>query len=119
MGGPTTDAHNLLGKLVGELGLLGLITFTFLIVVTVRYLGYIKKKYKELGWKEDFVYFSRNAIIATLIMLFIFGISGHNLFRYNWYISACYALILFNIVERKVKTAGELPVKEPAPAGAA
>jgi len=102
MGGPATDAHNLLGKLVGELGLLGLISFTFFIVATVKYLKYIKKKYKEQGWKPDFIYYTRNAIIATLIMLFVFGISGHNLYRYNWYISACYALILVNLTDKKI-----------------
>jgi len=82
--------------------LLGLISFTFFIVATVKYLKYIKKKYKEQGWKPDFIYYTRNAIIATLIMLFVFGISGHNLYRYNWYISACYALILVNLTDKKI-----------------
>jgi len=97
-GGDWTDAHSLVGKLVGELGLLGVAAFSLFIFRFIRNIKYIRMKYYSNDWKPDLVFYMTEAIKIGLIMLFIQGIFGHNLFRDNWYIFAAYSVVLANLV---------------------
>jgi hypothetical protein len=42
------------------------------------------------------------AVQIALILLFVQGISGSNLFRYNWYIFACFLSISTYIVADRI-----------------
>ncbi|HPC11880.1 MAG TPA: O-antigen ligase family protein, partial [candidate division Zixibacteria bacterium] len=96
--GDWTDAHNLVGKLVGELGLIGVAAFSFFIARFAGTLKLIKRLYDEHGWPPDFLFQMRQAIKIGLIMLFVQGLFGHNLFRDNWYFTAGFIVIVSKIV---------------------
>lgn len=102
-GGDWTSAHNLVGKLVGELGLLGVATFVFFIVRFAQAIKYVKMKYRECRWRPDFVFYTAEAVKIGLIMLFVQGLFGHNLFRDNWYIFAGYIVVASNLVSQRNK----------------
>lgn len=97
------DAHNLLGKLAGELGLLGIITFTFFIYIIIKYLRYIKQIYIRKKWPHDFNFHLIYSINIALYLLFFQGITGHNLFRYNWYIFAAFIVIIYQLTQQKLE----------------
>lgn len=97
-GGNWTDAHNLIGKLVGELGLLGVAAFSFFIFRFVKTLKFVKRFYDDHDWPPDFLFFMRQAIKIGLIMLFVQGMFGHNLYRDNWYFFAAFIVIISKII---------------------
>lgn len=106
------DAHSLIGKVAGELGLLGIITFTLFIVRYVSTLKRIKEKYRARAWPRDFPYWVTEATKVSLIMLLFQGLSGHNLFRFNWYVFACFLVIVAQIINTRIKTAPDADRKE-------
>ena len=95
------DAHNLLGKLAGELAIPGLLTFGYFIYVFFKSIRRIRKKYAENGWVADFMYHVNDALMVSLIMLFWQGITGHNLYRFNWYFFAALTLVLTNNLAKR------------------
>jgi hypothetical protein len=50
----------------------------------------------------------------ALILIFVQGISGSNLFRYNWYIFACFlSIITFVTADRIRRKRPGLPADQP------
>jgi O-antigen ligase len=96
-----TDAHNLVGKLVGELGLLGVAAFIFFIIRFVQNIKYIRMKYLKSDKPPDFLFYITEAIRIGVIMLFVQGMFGHNLYRDNWYLFAAFTVIMVNILSSK------------------
>ena len=61
----------------------------------------IKYIYHKFKWKEDFNLFVIEATTFSLIILAYQGLISHNLFRDNWYIFACFIVIIAKItIER-------------------
>jgi probable O-glycosylation ligase (exosortase A-associated) len=100
-GGDWTDAHNLIGKLVGELGFLGIFAFSFFITRFVQSIKYVKRTFFERGWQSDFLFYMAQAVLVGLIMLFVQGLFGHNLYRDNWYVYAAFIAIISKLVEQR------------------
>ena len=99
-GGDYTDAHNLLGKILGELGLIGLFTYIYFIVKYIKNLRLVKFKFKKFAENPSpFMYNLRDAIKVGLIMLFVTGLFGHNLYRYNWFMFASFMMVISNILD--------------------
>ena len=94
-------AHSLIGQLVGELGLVGVVAFIWFIVVKVKNLKGTLAVYHDHNWPSDFLSVTTKAMQTALIILLIQGFSGHNLFRYNWYIFACFLSIIVTLVNER------------------
>ena len=108
-GGDWTDAHNLIGKLVGELGFLGIAAFTFFITRFVQSIRYVKRTFFERGWQSDFLFYMTQAVLVGLIMLFVQGMFGHNLYRDNWYVYAAFIVIISKLVEQRLQSEQKRP----------
>jgi O-antigen ligase len=91
------QAHNLAGQLLSDIGLFGTIPFVLLfslcyfrskwIATTGRKLAERYSQYPDLERETsivDFVSKSGEAIKQLLIILFVAGLTGHNMLRYNW-----------------------------------
>ncbi len=100
--GKWLDAHNMLGKLMGELGLMGLLTFGFFLYVIFKTIQMIKYIYHKYKWEYDFERSMIDSISYSFIMLAFQGLLGHNLFRFNWYIYACFIVIITMIVNNRI-----------------
>ena len=104
------DAHNLLGKLAGELGLPGIIAFAAFIYVCVSSIRQTRRKYKNHGVAVDYSFHLNDAMYVSIIMLLFQGLTGHNLYRFNWYILAALILVNINIVNNRIFEPHEKPV---------
>ncbi|MFH2060872.1 MAG: O-antigen ligase family protein [Pseudomonadota bacterium] len=97
LNGPPLQAHNLAGQILGETGLLG--TFSFLVFLFAAFIGCskIKTKYRE----PIFIYTLFNqfsfACRDGLLLLLFFGLPGHNLLRFNWYLFAIFVSIAISL----------------------
>ena len=101
-GGIWLDAHNLIGKLAGELGLPGIIAFVYFLIVYFRSLKLVRLRYLEREWEEDLYWFLLKALHVSMITLLFQGIFGHNLYRYNWYVYACFLVMIVQLENRRI-----------------
>ena len=102
-GGIWLDAHNLIGKLAGELGLPGIITFVYFLIVYFKSLKLVKLKYDEKEWPQDIYWFLLKALRLGTIALLFQGLTGHNLYRYNWYIYACFLVMIVQVINARLE----------------
>jgi O-antigen ligase len=100
-GGDWTDAHNLIGKLVGETGILGIVTFFWFILRFARTIKSTRRAYWDSDWGPDYVYYLSEAVKIGLIMLFVQGIFGHNLYRDNWYFFAAFMVTAAKFISER------------------
>jgi O-antigen ligase len=96
-------AHNMIGTLTGELGLLGVATFIYLIVNFMRNIKYVRMRYFQYGWKPDFYLHTAIAIKLGIILLFVQGLFSHNLLRMNWYVFGALSVVLANLIASRSK----------------
>ena len=83
------EAHNLFAQVIGETGLLGLITFAGFVAVSMKAALRLRASMAGAETEEErsILALSRAAFAASLLLL-ILGLFGHNMMRYNWYINA-------------------------------
>lgn len=91
------QAHSLPGQLMGEIGLLGIIAF----IIWMYYLFKNMKNHNryefgdnEFNTKVKYLVIS---LKTQLLSLFLFGLAGHNLYRYNWFIISAIIVVLLNL----------------------
>jgi O-antigen ligase len=100
--GSPIESHNLYAQLLGEMGLLGALTFGAILVgfwVNVRA---VRKAYRaHPEWGRDFLYHVAGAIGLAVLLLLFEGGAGHNLFRYSWLWYGGFLLIARHCVRRR------------------
>lgn len=82
--------HNMLGQLLGELGILGLAAFLFFVYLTFRQILLSRRNLDTASW----LYQSCQAAEISLWLLLASGLFGHNLYRYNWYFLAALIVVI-------------------------
>lgn len=89
------QAHSLPGQIMGELGLLGIIAF-------IIWIYYLFKNIKILRIYEfnTNVKFLVISLKIQLLSLLFFGLGGHNLYRYNWFIISAIIVVLLNLYQK-------------------
>ncbi len=86
------QAHNLIGQLLGETGLIGCSVFIFMVLIILINLSVVNKTIKNYGDTELIIFKNFSlAIRNSLLLLFFLGMFGHNLFRFNWLWLAVFA----------------------------
>lgn len=78
------NAHSCYFKLLGELGILGVITF-FTYTISVMRLNYVLSRRFRKEKMDPIVRQLPQACILAFIILFFTGYSGHNTYRPTWY----------------------------------
>ncbi len=79
---PGLQPHNLVGQVLGETGLLGVLSFGIMVFATFLALVRIRRRGKD---NEDPALLAMGqGGLLVLFFLFIAGTFGHNLYRYNW-----------------------------------
>jgi O-antigen ligase len=102
------EAHSLPGQLFGDLGLMGILAFTFWMYMLFRALGYLKDYYAQSGTADKFWYNMVMALQLQLLLLFFMGLGGHNLYRYNWLMISALTVALVRIVLRHKEERAEI-----------
>jgi O-antigen ligase len=79
------ESHNLYGQVMGEMGLLGCVTFAVLLAALFAEIVQIRRAYSVYpGRNCDFLYWLASAIGLAFVLMLVEGNFGHNLYRYNW-----------------------------------
>jgi hypothetical protein len=90
------QSHFLYGEVLAEVGVFGSLLFLGLIVGTWRCCTTARKRLVKSGMINSFSYCLSGAVIASLLLLLVFGLGGHNFYRPLWLWLAAWAGALFN-----------------------
>jgi O-antigen ligase len=99
--GSWLQPHNMLGQLMGELGLLGLIAFGYFIYKLASNVRFIRSTLRRNDMQKDFNFQMATAVMVSVAVLLFLGLFAHNLYRFNWYLVACFTAIMARQVERR------------------
>lgn len=97
------ESHNLYGQLVGELGLLGVLSFGLILLAfwgNFRAVGRIRQAFPE--WRNDLTLQVPAAVMTSVFLLLFMGNFGHNLFRFSWLWYGGFLLIARHCLEVRV-----------------
>jgi O-antigen ligase len=100
--GVPSEAHNLVGQILGETGLISAITFIGLIAVALLNAGKTIRLANRWPHDPTIQVLGRVARASReVILLLLFdGIFGHNLFRFSWLWMAAFALLSWDLAQR-------------------
>ena len=94
------NAHSLYIQLLAELGLVGVLAFTFFLVTLFRLNRRLSQQLASVAdcpsWMRQFP----TACMLTLLVLLFAGYSSHNLYRSTWYMVAALTASLQLILAR-------------------
>jgi O-antigen ligase len=79
-----SQAHNLYGEVLAEFGIFGALLLLGLIISIWRSCRWARSQLVCSEANCTFAYHLSGAILVTLLLLLIFGISGHNFYRPLW-----------------------------------
>ncbi|MDX9715167.1 MAG: O-antigen ligase family protein [Dissulfurispiraceae bacterium] len=96
-----TQSHNLYGEVLAEFGAVGGILLIGLIASIWRSSSKARSYLEIKGLQDCFEYRLGGAIIASLVLLLVFGLAGHNFYRPLWLWLAAWAGILLKVVRLK------------------
>lgn len=78
------ESHNLYGQVSGEMGLLGIICFSAIVVSFWLNWRWFKRRPKALDHANPFPRELAGAVMMAVFLLLFMGNFAHNLFRHNW-----------------------------------
>lgn len=105
--GSPIESHNLYGQVVGEMGTLGALTFAGILLaywINIRWASHCYREHPE--WGKDFLHYLIRAIGLGVLLMFIGGASGHNLFRYSWSWYGGFVIIARQCIEQRLADPG-------------
>jgi O-antigen ligase len=109
--GSPIESHNLYAQLLGEMGLLGALTFAAVLVGFWVNIRAIRRAYRDRPeWGRDFLYHVAGAVGLAVVLLLFEGCGGHNLFRYSWLWYGGFLIIARHCVRRRQE--GAIPADD-------
>jgi len=78
------QAHNLYGQTLGELGGLGAIALSVMLLAFALNAAEMRRLVREHGWKEAFPARLSRAVSLSVLLMLVMGLGSHNLYRYTW-----------------------------------
>jgi hypothetical protein len=78
------QAHNLYGQTLGELGGLGAIALSVVLLAFALNAAEVRRLVRENGWKEVFPARLSRAVSLSVLLMLVMGLGSHNLYRYTW-----------------------------------
>jgi O-antigen ligase len=83
--GSDIESHNLYGQTMGELGILGVLTFGGLVVMFALGLRALRKRARNDSSPDgEFAFHLTTTLSTALFLMLLEGMFGHNLFRFSW-----------------------------------
>ncbi|OGU07599.1 MAG: hypothetical protein A2075_18955 [Geobacteraceae bacterium GWC2_58_44] len=95
-----TQAHILYGEVLAELGAFGAFLLAGLVWAIWSCSRYARSRLLQAGLSAGFSYAAGGAIIASLLLLLLLGVGGHNFYRPLWLWLAAWSGSLFRITNQ-------------------
>lgn len=112
--GSEIESHNLYGQVMGEMGLLGVLTFGGILVCFWSNLRWMKRKSRSLpGLESEFLFQLSRSIGTGIFLMLLAGIFGHNLFRHNWLWYGGFLILARACVLREFRVARQGVISSP------
>ncbi len=97
------ESHNLEGQLLGELGLIGGVAFLLMIGAAFQNCRKIRRYSAQSEGVHALIFPDlAKAISQTLWLLIFLGTFGHNLYRYNWLWLAAFAVLAWQMLQKRL-----------------
>jgi len=96
--------HNLPGKILSELGLLGFLSFGGYLLAVWRELRMAKLAMEATTNPSPLLSRLVAAVSTQLIVLLVGGLSGHGIYRVDWYVVGALAVVTCRLATRRVST---------------
>ncbi len=103
-------AHSMYFQIIGELGVVGVVSFGFLVGSIFFYNFRLRRKLKALGPEGEFMRRISYAIVIATLTLFVTAIFAHSLYRMYWLFAGALTIIMLRIVDQGL--VGEKPASE-------
>jgi O-antigen ligase len=109
-------AHNLYGQVLSELGVLGALALAGLLFCFWRNLAEARRlsRSRPDRLRVGLAFHVSRAIGMDVVLLFLLGWSGHNLYRYNWQWCAAFQVIALHCLRHQVRASGAGPLRLPS-----
>lgn len=82
--GSKLESHNLYGQLCGEMGMLGVMSFSAILACFAINGYWLFTRSKARVKENPFPHYLAGSVLMTVFLLLFMGNFGHNLFRHNW-----------------------------------
>jgi O-antigen ligase len=100
--GSKLESHNLYGQLCGEMGFLGVVTFTAILVCFAWNLLKLRRAARNDPARAGALEFRLGSAVAMSVFLLLFmGNFGHNLFRHNWLWFGGFLIIALHVAQKR------------------
>jgi hypothetical protein len=107
------QSHHLYAQVMGEMGLLGIVTFAAILVLLWLKVRGLKKEYKaHPEWGRDYVFHVIQAVSLGILLMLFLGNTLHNLFRFNWLWYGAFLIVAGQCVRQRLQ--GAEPPYQPA-----
>lgn len=98
------SSHNMLGELIAESGVVGLAAFGFFVWAVFTTL---RKARRWLAANRDspdnrMMFGLAEGILVGYALLFLLGLAGHNLYRYNWFFFGALVTVIWRLVALQI-----------------
>ncbi len=106
------ESHSLYAQLMGELGGMGIITFSLVVAGLIMNVRWIRQAQKRDPFAQSSaIYPIANAIGMGIFLLLFEGLFGHNLFRHNWLWYGAFLIIGRAIIETRLQAIPVTPYR--------
>lgn len=97
------QVHSLYGQLLAEVGLLGIAAFLALLGCYLLNVRETARCWTGVSWRErGFTFWLQMAILVSVVMLLLLGLSGHNLYRYTWLWYAAFSALAVRFARERI-----------------
>jgi len=98
--GSPLSAHSLFGELLGETGAVGAVAFAVMVLTTLVYCHRTRRLAANAQKLSKAWVLGEVALACrdTILLLFFYGLSGHNLTRFNWLWIGAFALLAWEFM---------------------
>lgn len=94
------NSHSLPGQIFGEIGILGTLAFCIWIYSLLKTLKSLQLKCRNSD--DNFLYLTLIGLRMQLFCLLLLGLSGHNLYRYNWFIVSALIVVSLRLYNKEL-----------------
>lgn len=90
--------HNMYGQMMAETGFVGTILYVTLVTTTLLQLRKARQVRMSSAESSEIVNAAARMLITTIVLLLIYGLSAHSLFRYYWLTLFAAHVVLMDLV---------------------